>query len=490
VNSVAKILGTLLIMISGSFAAADQSTEQFLREFHRNPEKMINQLPPEIKDGKVIHRGFLNSEFLDQKLIEEKDSLRRQVVKKSRFSITPLTRVGDDDNPASLVENGVVLKNVLELDKRGFSKATIPETLWSDTYWPIHKGLIAYRYADGTADTKDWMTNYSNYLARPTFTMPTDSLSPAEKYDLLVGDGSMTMTDYSWSNGRRYFEQHGHVPTWMGICHGWSAATHMKAKIPYGSIVLKTPNGNSIRFYQSDVKGLVSMLWAKASPTTKFLGFRCDANPPRDGQGRVVGDKCYDSNAASFYLVLTNQLGMNKRSFVMDATYDAEVWNFSVVSYKGTYYNPQTFQQTDNIKQAIIPVNKFTIDKFKQYRTPGTAYVMGVQMDVTYMNETGANHKVQTKPATKTQRYTRAHPDFIWSYAADAQAVAPGDADINADDWNVSGPVPEAWTAAAQKSSKDGVPLYSVIKKIVEAAPALPDSGDASGGADTDPEGE
>src|SRR5690606_11050922 len=134
--------------------------------------------------------------------------------------------------------------------------------------------------------------------------------SPAEKYDLLVGDSSMSLTKYSWGRGRPYYERYGVVPSWMGICHGWSAATHMKAKIPYGSIVLKTANGNSIRFYQSDVKALVSLLWANASLPTRFLGNRCNKKPPRDGTGRTTDDKCRDNNAASFYLSITNQLGI------------------------------------------------------------------------------------------------------------------------------------------------------------------------------------
>ncbi|MEZ0390680.1 MAG: hypothetical protein ACAH59_00595 [Pseudobdellovibrionaceae bacterium] len=476
----------LLILASGSVQAADRSLEIFLRNFHQDPDKMINLLPPQIIDGQVVYRGFLNDETLNRQLIEEKSALREEVVSKAQFSITPLTHMGNEDNPSTLVDNGVVITNIFELDKRGLMKAKLPHELWSDTYWPIYKGLLAFRYADGIAESTDWAANYGNYLMNG---VSTDALSPAEKYDLLVGDSSMTLTNYSWNVGRRYYEQHGRVPTWMGICHGWSAATHMEAKIPYGSIVLKSPNGTPIRFFQSDVKGLNSMLWGKASPPTKFLGFRCDHTPPRDGQGRVVDDNCYDTNPATFYLTLANQLGMNNRSFVMDATFDSEVWNFSVISYKATYFNPQTFKQTDNLKQAVTPIGQYTIDKFKQHRAPGTAFVVGVTMDVTYMNENSPSHKVQTKPATKTQRYvsdleldanynviggewySRAHPDFIWSYAPGTQAYAPGDADINADEWVITDPVPSTWTAAAQKSSSSGAPLYSVIKKIVESAP-------------------
>lgn len=489
-----------ILMFATVFAQAhDVQVEQFLKEFHRNPRKMMGMLPPEVREGKAVSRGFLNDEYLNENLLRDKDQLRQEVIGRSTFDINSRSAMSADDQPAALVDNGIVNYDILDLDKRGLISHRLDKPLWSDSYWPIGKGLIATRYAQaGFPSSKNWVENYNFYLANPTFMTPSSVLSPAEKYDLLVGDGSLTLTSYSWGRGRTYIENEGRVPSWMGICHGWSGATHMRAKIPYGSIVLKTRSGGSIRFYQSDVKALISLLWAKAELPTRFLGFRCDHFAARDENGRVIDPQCYDNNPATFFLTLTNQLGLNNRSFVMDATFDSEVWNFSVISYDGIYFNPQTFQQTDNLRQAIIPVEKYTIDKFKKYRAPGTRYVVGVTMDVTHMNESNASHRIQVKPRTKTVRYvydlelndkyqviggewyTRAHPDFIWTFAKDAQAYAKGDADINAEDWNVREPVPSSWTAAAKRSSSKGTPLYSVIKKIVEAAPSVPPD-DASG---------
>jgi hypothetical protein len=496
------ILQTVLVLtFAGSVFAADSSTEQFLQQFHQNPEKMMNRLPPNIENGKVIDRGFLNSEILDQKLLDEKEARRNEVIKRAVPTFQTFSIILEKDNPAILVDSGVVVSNILELDKRGLNNHSVPQPMWSDSYWPYQKGLLAARYADpGFPNSADWMVNYSYHLAVPPALTDPNNLSPAEKYDLLVGDNTMGLTEFSWARGKKlYDENNNSVPGWMGICHGWSGATHMKAKIPFGSITLKTPAGGSIKFYQSDVKALTSLLWANSEPQTKFLGFRCEGTPPRDGTGRVIDPNCLDNNPATFFLSLTNQLGINNRSFVMDATWDAEVWNYAVVSYKSTYFNPQTFQQSDNLREGIIPVSQFTIDKFKTYRSPNTAFVLGMTVDVTHMNEAGANHSVQTKPSTLTKRYiydleldanynviggewySRVHPDFIWTFPVDSQALAPGDADINANDWNVAGPVPPTWAAAAQKSSKMGAPLFSVIKKIVEAAPSSPAAAAAAG---------
>lgn len=495
-----QIASLILVFATALSASAhEKGINSFLVEFHRNPEKMMSQIPPEIRDGKIIPRGYINDEYLNHKLIQNKSQLREEIARRALPEFISRSAITGEEQPAALVDNGVVNYDILDLDRRGLIRHALPKMLWSDSYWAIAKGLIATRYSqEGFPNSNDWTANYAFFQMNPTSLTPSSVLSPAEKYDLLVGDYNMTMTNYSWERGQIYIDTEGSVPSWMGICHGWSGAAHMQAKIPYGSIVLKTKSGGSIRFYQSDVKALISMLWGKADVPTRFLGLRCNHLPARDETGRITDPECFDLNPATFYLTLSNQLGLNNRSFVMDATYDSQVWNYSVISYDGIYFNPQTFQQTDNIKAAIIPIEKFTIDKFKKYRTPGTRYIVGVTMDVTHLNESTSNHRIQVKPRTLTVRYTydleldenykiiggewytRTHPDFAWTFAKDAQALAIGDADINADDWNVNDTVPNSWAAAARRSSQKGVPLYSVIKKIVEAAPSTPPN-DSSG---------
>jgi hypothetical protein len=487
----------LIVMTSLTTWAVDRSLENFLVQFHANPRKMINKMPFEIRNHEVIDRGFINDELIDARLITEKQALREEIIKKSLPFISPYSAAADGDNAAAIVDNGVLITNIFDLDQRGTIQKTLTQKFWSDSYWPIAQGLIANRYsiADNPRDKTNWQVNYDYFQANPPWTVSTSLLSPAEKYDLLVGDQSMSLTQYAWNRGRTYNETHdGVVPSWMGICHGWSAATHMEAPIPYGSITLKSPTGTSIRFFQSDIKALTSLLWANTDLPTRFLGYRCNISPARDNQGRTVDDKCRDNNPSTLFLALTNQLGLNNRSVVVDATYDAEVWNFSVVGYRSIYFNPQTFQQTSDLRQAIVPISSFTIDKFKKYRAPGTAYVVGLTMDMTHLNESGATHGIQTTPRSKVKRYimdleldaqynviggewySRVHPDFIWTFALGSQAQAPGDADIVADDWNVKESVPPEWTAAARKSSRVGMPLYSVIKRIVQAAPKTPPS--------------
>lgn len=44
----------------------------------------------------------------------------------------------------------------------------------------------------------------------------------------------------------------------------------------------------------------------------------------------------------------------------MDATIDAEVWNFPLTGFKYSYFNPQTLSPTQDLKLAMIPVANFT----------------------------------------------------------------------------------------------------------------------------------
>ena len=53
-----------------------------------------------------------------------------------------------------------------------------------------------------------------------------DFYSPAEKYDLLVGDPKFTLTNLTKSNGFKWEEEDGTVAQWMGICHGWAIASY------------------------------------------------------------------------------------------------------------------------------------------------------------------------------------------------------------------------------------------------------------------------
>ena len=84
-----------------------------------------------------------------------------------------------------------------------------------------------------------------------------------------------------------------------------------------------------------------------------FIGGRCNVseNPENDDDekvkideetGRVLDPKCFDTNPGTWHTVITNKIGRYNESFIMDATFDAEVWNQPVYSYDVQYYHPRT----------------------------------------------------------------------------------------------------------------------------------------------------
>jgi hypothetical protein len=482
------------------FADASNDITMRLQEFHQDPSKVMDRLPDEIVGDKTKQRGFINYDEVE-KTFEERNSVR-QKIKLSNPEFKPWVIVDSTtDNPASLVDGGNVVTRILDLDSAGLAKSVLPKerSPWGDSYWPMHKGLIANRYADpGFPRSKVWVENYSYVMSRPAQgvfasgnSRAINNLSPAEKYDLLVGDHNMTLTRYAWSEGKKYNDHYGTVWSWMGICHGWSAAAHMLAPNITEPVSLKTPSGRRITFYHGDVKALNSMLWASASPPARFLGGRCKVTRPQKNKfGRIIDPICWDNNPATYHLALVNQVGRNKRSFVMDTTYDIQVWNFSIAGYNSVYFNPQTLRPTTNINQAIIPIEKYSLDKFKEFRSSEARYVVGVAMDVTYIAAMNPRHSAPKDTVTKTYRYfydlelnsshniiggewyTNSHPDFIWTFDPESQATARGELDIDPMEWNLSESIPSYWTPIAKRASAVGIPLASVIKRIVQAVPS------------------
>jgi hypothetical protein len=242
---------------------------------------------------------------------------------------------------------------------------------------------------------------------------------------------------------------------------------------------------------------LNSMMWANASPPARFIGSRCKVSRPTKNQyGRIINPVCWDNNPATYYLALTNQIGRHKRSFVMDTTYDAQVWNFSIGGYTSVYFNPQSLRPTYQLSSAIIPIEKFTLDKFKEFRSKNAKYIVGIAMDVDYVAAMNPSHKVLKETKFKTYRYiydleldadlnviggewyANAHPDFIWTFDSKAEAKSTSEEGLDPKEWNITGPVPQAWTAAAQKASVAGKPLSIVIKRIVDGELAEEEEGE------------
>lgn len=148
-----------------------------------------------------------------------------------------------------------------------------PIVPWSDSYWPKYKGEISNRYADrGFPNSKDFEVNYQYFQANPPSGVVgsgnsalIDNLSPAEKYDFVMGDSNFTLTNFAWMKGKQARDTGG-VESWEGICHGWSGAAHMLQPFNDHPVTVLAQNGTPVTFFSQDMKALLTMLWANGGP--------------------------------------------------------------------------------------------------------------------------------------------------------------------------------------------------------------------------------
>jgi hypothetical protein len=386
-----------------------------------------------------------------------------------------------------------------EMEAALLLEARLPESPWSDDYWAIYRGILGNRYGDpGFPGDTDWARNEA-YVTQHTAAAvhaggdaaAIDRLSPAEKYDLLVGDPGFGLTRRCWDEGRNYHGRNGHVETWMGICHGWAPASYMLSR-PRKAVRCLAPDvRTTLTFYPADIKALASLLWANARTVSKFIGGRCnDKNPPADENGRIISARCFDTNPATWHLSMVNQIGHARRGLVMDATYDYEVWNQPVLGYRYHYFNPITMQPTESLTGATVELAAHADDKFRKYRSPAARRLVGVVMEVEYVVETSPRQRATDEPdrdATRTAEYyydleldasgrllggewyQQARPDFLWTPPRGARAVTPGDA-LCTGDWPEMSVLPEVWRKAAARTSSGGLPLARIIERLVELA--------------------
>jgi hypothetical protein len=371
---------------------------------------------------------------------------------------------------------------------------------WNASYWPTHKGMLAARYADkGYPDSKNWDVNYSYYLANPSSYYVavgrSNELSPAEKYDLLLEDDEWTLTRHMWNKGLDVKAMYGRVPTWFGICHGWSAVTHMRVPEPGEPVTVTSVNGrHSIKFYPRDVKALLSYLWAESSPKSLFIGKRCKkGKPERDSSGRILDPECLDNNPMTWHLAVLNRVGRDGDSVVMDSSMDGEVWNYAVDSYFFRYFNPRTLRPTKSWKEAVVPRAKFLGDPYKAHRDTRTTSIVGVVMDVYFPAAT--EPKISSRGGGtiiyKQKKFvydlelddnlniiggewhSSDRPDFLWTFPYEAKAATTNDLNLTTA-WVNYTSLPAEWADAAKRASKYGKVLASIANELLARSLGAP----------------
>ncbi|MGX9727158.1 MAG: hypothetical protein ACTFAK_07520 [Candidatus Electronema sp. VV] len=436
----------------------EQTLRADLEAFENDPAEFMNRLPVKRTEqqGKTPEAMPLFSpEALEKKAyVGARDELRTLLDSDDAERATRAAFLANDQ-ARNLVDN-YVHTSLQSMQASGLVQARLSVTPWSDDYWGLYLGCLGKRYEDpGFPHSEDWQENYSYVQSRPASsivssgnTAAINQLSPSEKYDILVGDSSFSLTRQMWADGQRYQQQYGYVETWMGICHGWAPASYMVPRPAKAVTLLAADGRTSLTFYPSDIKALASLLWAKASPSTKFIGGRCNVtNPATDSIGRLTEQDCFDTNPGTWHLAMVNQLGASKRSMVMDVTFDYQVWNQPVVGYRYRHFNPKSMTYQSVIANAAVPRASFTNDKFARYRSNQTASIIGIEMFVSYTVETAPTHSMTDSAgddSIKEVRYLydleldisgriiggewrcKAHPDFLWTPPKGSQAQGVG----------------------------------------------------------------
>lgn len=227
-------------------------------------------------------------------------------------------------------------------------EASIETPPWSDSYWPSSRGGLANRWKDWSSDPFTAALKTKEEVAQLT-EKELALLSPAEKYDIFIGSYDYPLTSHE--RRRTSPDAQG----WEGLCHGWAAAAaNFSEPKP---VLVESAEGIKIPFGSADVKALLTFLQGEYSnERTRFLGARCnvdlDTNP--DAATRA---ECRDTNAGAFHIVISNQLGLRKESFVADVTRDLQVWNQPVHGFKSTivsYQDPSPGAAAGTVKEAVI----------------------------------------------------------------------------------------------------------------------------------------
>lgn len=321
---------------------------------------------------------------------------------------------------------------------------------WSSSFWPHQYGGIAFRWFDTYTQTPDFVhlhdrdveirenilelqgelvgrdhTTYeiqeldqkisslkfegqrvnsqkANYLKRYFFDInrpnsksdvlrlsqaELDRLSPAEKYDIYVGNYNFKLTKNVLDLTKPTSQY------WEGICNGWSSAA-LEFSEPK-SLTVTNKDGITINFGSSDLKALLAHYHAAITNNvftmkknlTNRVGERCQIAIPKEAwymkndkeyyrtieNGRLVEKEvpadCVDLNAGAFHVVIANQLALKNEGFVAEVVRDVEVWNQPVYAY-----------ETEILETLNVP---------KRNATKGTVKQVRVKTKMSFANDGG-----------------------------------------------------------------------------------------------------
>ncbi len=421
---------------------------------------------------------------------------------------------GEHDRVEDLIDSWIAPKDIVREMSTLPTEGVTGLPLWSDDYWRTQWGETSYRYLERKKFTnhKEAIADYQQPLtwiligANPLGVLLTEKIntwSPSEKYDLTVGDDNFTLTLNQKARASSSVGPSGRVEAWAGICHGWAPASIMMDK-PIKKVTWKTGRGFDVPWYPHDVRAMAALSWSVDTTRNNYAGSRCyTANPRSYPNGRASDEACADSNPATFHLALANLIGKQKLSFIMDKTFDYEVWNQPIHSYAFTYFNPlKPEAKSKNWKEVAVDYNPVfkRIDRFQKPLTRGIQNgpgkwddskfkkVVGVLATVVYVAEVSPQtpeaageallrvtyeYDLELEAAADGFRPTggewhgNAHPDFLWIPRKNEVTLTGTEKKDRLYHFKeVSGKLP----SLAQSASREGYPLCNMVSELVSKA--------------------
>ncbi len=316
------------------------------------------------------------------------------------------------------------------------TSATLNEKPWSDTYWPSYQGGIANRWLNDVSHRdgvqRPWKygarkVNDANRFKRDPSRL--NYLSPAERFDVLNGDYNYSLLEIERKRVGKFRDMNDEQRkenSWEGICHGWAAAAGHHAEP--SPVTVRNRDGVEVPFRRSDITALLSWYYANRYVPSRMLGSRCERDVRELSAGEVSDilgrdPKCRDTNAGAFHLVLLNQIGVKKESFIADVDRSYQVWNQPIYGYNTQYVG----EQAPGPRAAFGTVKEILVRTrmgYTQEMAPSAQpYGEGQEIrtkDYQYTLEINADGEVIGGEWMSEDR-----PDFLWT-TAKADFSAPG----------------------------------------------------------------
>lgn len=292
-----------------------------------------------------------------------------------------------------------------QIDAANLQKAETTVRPWSGSYWPDRIGGVAAHYRlteqkinmiwKPTRMHKKFMRKHNRFAWKLENLTEDEiaTMSAAEKYDLWMGDADFTFSHKIWEGILQQHNSQAGMPMWSGLCNGWTASSIVLNR-PRRSVKVKAPDGKTITFYPDDLKALAALLYGHNFVDAVNYGTRCNLKKPPRRKGVVLDlvadsyarspDECRDLNPGAWHLSIVNRIAGHNLGFVMDKDYNETVNNHVVFGYRYNYFNPRSGRE-GSYEDVRLGLDEYGKDPFGNVRHPKTKWVVGVKMDVAYL---------------------------------------------------------------------------------------------------------